>query len=157
MQKGNDIMECQFDAYCGLYCGACDVLQANIENRHGEMAVRLGNKEENFICHGCKTDKVSQWCGQCKIRSCAFSRHVEFCMECPDFPCDDWTQFSTNSQYIRFHENALPNMEYIQAKGLSAWLDQQDKKWRCVSCGQKMAWTESVCRSCGARIDPGEE
>lgn len=145
-------MEYQYDAYCGLYCGVCDVLQANQEGRHAEMATQAGNTPENYVCRGCKTTQVSQWCGTCAIRQCAQEQGVEWCLMCRKFPCEDWMQFFTNPQFAAYHKHARRNMEDILAHGKETWLEQQARYWRCAACGHPIAWTDTVCRQCGSEL-----
>jgi len=146
-------VNCQFDAYCGLYCGACDVLLANQEGRHTEMAIQAGNIPENFECHGCKSSRISQWCGQCGIRKCAIEKGVGLCIDCNNFPCESWQRFFTDQKYARYHKYALNNMQTIKSDGMQTWLEQQAKQWRCPHCGKDSAWPDDHCRQCGQALE----
>jgi hypothetical protein len=75
-------MSFRFDSFCGLYCGACETLIANMENKVNELAKNLGRTSEDVTCHGCKTTVNSVYCRKCELKRCAKDRKIEFCCEC---------------------------------------------------------------------------
>ena len=52
----------------------------------------------------------------------AIIRGMNFCIECPDFPCD---LLKTHPGVIKFH--CIENLIEIREKGLEYWIDKQ---WR---------------------------
>lgn len=52
---------------CGFYCGACKTYLA-------------GN------CKGCLEEHQT---GDCFTRDCVLKKKIDFCGQCPSFPCDD--------------------------------------------------------------------
>ncbi len=139
------------DAYCGLCCGGCSNFQATREGRELEMAALAGQPVQAITCQGCKTDTVAAWCAECGIRACAGKKGIGYCIECADFPCADWKAFETDPKYV-YHLEALPNMKAIKARGLAAWLKEQDRRWRCPSCGERISWWDKACKACGAAL-----
>lgn len=84
------------DSYCGLYCGACEVLVAHLNAKERGKAARWEDlppflvqnmPEAEAVCHGCKTDTVFAGCRGCPMRNCAREKQVEFCFECEEYPC----------------------------------------------------------------------
>ena len=77
-------------AYCGVDCSAC--------------ADYIGGK-----CPGCRmTDRKDD---PCMPVACCRGRGIEFCGECPDFPCEDMRAFYKESPS---HERAFRIMMSIE-------------------------------------------
>lgn len=101
-------------APCGLHCGKCfafvdgDIHDAalrlkenlgNFEPYAQRFAVQLDPVFEQYpafkelldylaeaSCGGCRKEKCKFY-KNCKVRACALEKHVDFCHECPEFPC----------------------------------------------------------------------
>lgn len=58
-----------FDTYCGLHCEGCEFVGS-----HG--------------CGGCIATDGHPFHGSCAVAECARAKHVRFCGECGEFPCD---------------------------------------------------------------------
>ena len=102
--------ESNYDSYCGLYCGACDILRCYEKGHESKFAslwteptlkaflksqgaTYSGDDDLKLKCQGCKSDDVFIVCRSCKIRECALSKNFEHCSDCSDFPCEiynDW-------------------------------------------------------------------
>ena len=103
-----------FLAPCGLHCGKCFAFQ---NGEIHEAAVRLRTYLGNFgpyakrfetaldpvfsqypafaamldylsetTCGGCRVEKCKFY-KNCTVRACALEKQVDFCCECPEFPC----------------------------------------------------------------------
>ncbi len=140
----------RYDSYCGLYCGACDTLQANREGRINELAKTWNRKPDELSCHGCKTTVNAVFCGNCAIRSCAINKKVEYCFQCHDYPCQRLVDFRQDRH--PHHSIILHNLEMIQKSGVENWLIEQEKRWRCPECKTVFAWYEQECDHCGAKL-----
>lgn len=101
-------------APCGLHCGKCFAFH---DSEIHEAAVRLRKYLGNFApyaqrfavqldpvfekypdfallldyladtsCGGCRIEKCKFY-KNCKIRSCSLEKQVDFCCDCPEFPC----------------------------------------------------------------------
>jgi len=143
-------MSYRFESFCGLYCGACEVLRANKEDRVEATATAWGMKPEDLICHGCKSEVNSFYCRDCEIKDCATRKGVEFCGDCADFPC----QFLLDLQKDEHPHHAviLKNMDRIKEIGLDDWLKEQKKRWSCERCETETSWYAKVCKCCGAEL-----
>ena len=160
----------KYNSYCGLYCGACDILSAykrafekNQKVRWEDLPEELrnnipANKTEGIICHGCTTDTVFIGCSKCLIRKCAKDKmKVETCFECRRFPCVRfriwrfvWKLMHKKLPHIRA---ARANQACIQDKGVAAWLSAQEEQWKCPKCKKAFSWYEKMCSSCGSDLD----
>lgn len=164
----------RYDTYCGLYCGACDIMatfKKSLEEKRKptweDLPPQLRNnlpfgKTDDIRCYGCKTDTVFVGCAKCPIRKCAKEKmHVENCFDCHKYPCLRLRIFS----FIRrFMQKKLPhlksvskNQRYIQEKGISEWLVQQEEAWKCPQCHASFTWYTSVCNTCGMELESSKD
>jgi hypothetical protein len=143
-------MKTRHDSYCGLYCGACPILVANVK---GEVAAKAAAWElpaENIVCYGCKAKVIAGICADCVMRLCAQDRGFDFCVECDDYPCGSVQTF----QRDRFPHHTLItlNLEAIRDRGVDAWLEEQKKRWSCPACGTAFTWYEEECQECRGKL-----
>lgn len=148
-------MDYRFESYCGLYCGACEILRANRENRVEEVAKAWGMKPEDLICEGCKSEVNCSDCRACEIKECAREKGVEFCFECSDYPCNFLTDLQKDDH--PHHAVILENLNKIKSNGLDNWLAEQKQRWSCANCGTEASWYASKCKKCGAELVSCEE
>ncbi len=83
-------------AVCGLFCPACTIFIGTREdpNRLGVLAARIQKPIEELKCTGCRTETRCFYCREkCMMSNCASERGVDFCGECPEYPCDDLKVF----------------------------------------------------------------
>lgn len=137
------------DAYCGLFCGACEIVNAQTEQDKERVAKMWGSTIEQVNCLGCKTDTLFIHCGNCKIRNCAKQKGVAFCIECEAYPCDIYEEGKGIIEKLPHLKATVVNQKYIQANGLEKWLDEQKTKWACPQCGTRFAWYTQACNKCG--------
>lgn len=118
---------------CGLFCGDCRIYAAYSTNdlaAQRRLARELGASRgiaisaEQIRCLGCKASDTSFWSRQCKIRTCAEERGLEFCYQCKDFPCEELQGFLEN------HPQARENLRTISKIGPDAWLAEMLAKSR---------------------------
>lgn len=110
---------------CGIYCGKCYAFSDGaIKHHSSELLKALGNFEpyaRRFValleepvfgkypdfkemlayftnggCKGCRNDDCKLFKG-CRVKECARDKAVDFCFQCPEFPCDH-TGFDENLQ-----------------------------------------------------------
>ncbi len=160
------------DSYCGLYCGACEVLNlyrdglsAGKAASWSELPAALKeviDPDSSIVCTGCKTDLVSPGCRECVLRACARERKVEACVLCPEYPCklvtDRRAYISENLEDILPHIKAkFPPAEPIRAVGYEAWRTAQAGRWTCPDCGAPFTWYQATCAKCGRDLEPLKE
>jgi hypothetical protein len=143
-------MKTRFDSYCGLYCGACPIMVANVKGEVEKKAKAWELDAKDIVCSGCKGKVIAGICKDCVMRLCAQDRDLESCVECDDYPCGTIATF----QRDRFPHHTLiaANLEAIANRGVDAWLEEQKKRWSCPSCGEPFTWYEEECAKCGAEL-----
>jgi len=141
----------RYDAYCGIYCGACPVLAANVKGTLEEKAKAWDMAAKDIVCLGCKSRTVATYGKtECVLRLCARDRGLEFCSDCEEYPCASFQTF----QRDRFPHHTLtaPNQAAISECGVEVWLADQRKRWSCAKCGTPFTWYEEECASCGEKL-----
>ncbi len=156
--------EFQYDSYCGLYCGACDILDAfrkSLESGEEKdwndmpkefQSLPFDTKKSKIRCFGCKTDDIFDGCSHCLIRKCAVKKAgLDTCLDCSKYPC--WRHKLTGlvkkilglEKKLPHQKDIKPNLEFIRRYGVDKWLFEQEKIWRCGSCGERLTWYHPVC------------
>jgi len=130
-------------APCGLYCGGClafaggairnharalrDLLGPNFQGyakRMEAMNPVLGQYPEfadllEFLsqgtCQGCRQGGCLM--GDCGVRACAQKKAMDFCGQCPDFPCEN--PGLPHGLLERWRKNG----EILRVKGPAAYLE----------------------------------
>lgn len=88
---------------CGLNCGLC--------------TMRLGGH-----CPGC-----GQGNRPCKVARCAMARGVEYCFECPDYPCEIFDHADEYDSFVT-HLNQRADMRKAKEIGVAAYTAEQEEK-----------------------------
>jgi len=140
----------RYDTYCGLYCGACEVLHANMENRLDEKSSEWGVDPAQMRCHGCKSDVLSIYCRDCELRTCAESKGLDYCYECEEFPCQRLENF--NHDKVPHHVMVIINQKVLAERGPEQWLEDQKIRWSCTVCGETFSWYQKTCSKCGSEV-----
>jgi len=143
-------MNSKYDSYCGLYCGACEILLMNELGKIEEKAEEWNMKINDIICHGCKSNQNAIYCIDCVFKRCAESKKIEFCYQCSNFPCSKLLEFRKDKYH--HHSIVLKNLKTIKEKGLDLWLNEQEERWKCIKCGSLFTWYEKLCRNCGEKL-----
>ena len=156
--------------YCGLYCGACDIYRLSQEGKRTGKAPAFSDLPERFQkvlpkdaaleCEGCRSAQVYAGCSRCPLQDCAKKKGLEgFCPDCSSYPCMRTRLFGWFAKLFGF-EKKLPhqtekkvNLRRIAEVGMDAWLEEQEKKWRCPDCGTPYSWYLSTCVKCGRDLD----
>lgn len=128
---------------CGFYCGTCRHYLARAKDRLQEKHLKYG-------CQGCRVqDKNCAWVK----RDCTLlrSNQIDFCFECPDFPCANLLKFDERHQRDD-QISPILNLLHIQASGPQQWLAEQAVEWRCPACGGALCIMDRECYDCGASM-----
>jgi hypothetical protein len=152
--------------YCGLYCGACDILRLYVDGQKDGRTPAWTDLPEPFRrhlpigsgdvrCHGCGSDDVFAGCSRCPVRACAKRKGtVEFCTQCESYPC--WRTrlfqvfawlFSVEKK-LPHQKTKQPNLARVACVGRTPWLLEQQARWRCPDCGAAYSWYATACASC---------
>ena len=138
--------ELRYDSYCGIYCGACEIMHAETEEDEARVLKlwegTLNAGPGQMHCSGCKSDNLFFNCAQCVMRPCAINRGVEFCIECEEYPCGYYEagkQAVDQVPYLQHMKAIIGNQRYIKDHGVERWLEDQKNKWQCPQCGTSFA------------------
>jgi len=152
MKKGKkqaDVINKKLAAVCGLYCRACSVFIATMEDpeRLKRLAAQFQWSEEEIKCYGCRSDKRCPYCEvKCKMFACATERGIDFCSECGEFPCEDLKKFQSGMPHrIELWED----LERIKTTGYAQWLREIQKHYACPRCQTINSAYDLKCRACG--------
>ena len=139
-------------APCGLYCGVCGIYIAD-RDRNIKLKERLtgvfGVTVDEIQCEGCLSDKQFVHCETCAIRSCTIDKGIEGCHQCDDFPCkliDDFRIPIAKKVMLR----SIPAWREL---GTEKWMEEEEGRYFCPHCGQKLFRGVQKCRNCQNPID----
>lgn len=153
-------------APCGLYCGVCAIYIAGRDNnlKFKERLVNLykGNvsgkgtlpnsqnlSTEDIQCRGCLSDQLFMHCRQCDIRKCTKDKGHAGCHQCDEFPCRHIDAF-TMSVGKKVILRAIP---YWREVGTEKWVKDEEARYVCPECGQKVFRGAAKCNQCKASLD----
>ncbi len=145
----NREIDANLAAVCGAYCGACPVYRAWAEQdrpRLEALAASLRVTPDRLVCTGCRSPAAFCFGGECEVKTCAQHRGVAFCTECEDYPCNRIRRSRIGEAYRTLLSQDAGR---LHEAGVSAWLREQDAKWRCPSCGAPTAAGSDACTRCG--------
>ncbi len=160
MKKNN------FDSYCGIYCGACDIMMAgrtgdkyklasfwngdNIKRYQKTLGFDYDStKPVSLKCNGCKSDTLFVNCANCFIRKCAKEKNVNYCLDCGSYPCSHIVNLKKAGPVLPHIKDNHNNLERIREAGLKVWSSEQKKRWQCPHCQTEFSWYTDRCRNCG--------
>jgi len=114
------------EAPCGIHCGLCPMhIAATDENVRMRIAERMKKPPEQVPCAGCRA--VYGHCPvigeQCATWVCSKERGVEFCYECPEFPCIKLMPCADRAATLP-HNIKLYSLVLRKSKGAHEWEKQ---------------------------------
>jgi len=139
-------------APCGLYCGVCSILIAHRDHNmkfKERLTTVYGVGLEDIQCEGCLSDKLFKYCQTYPIRSCAVEKGIEGCHQCKDFPCkfiEDFPIPVGKKVILR----AIPTWRQL---GTERWMEEEEKRYHCVHCGDQLFRGAKRCRNCRQAVD----
>ena len=156
----------EFASPCGLYCGVCAIYIAPRDNNQKlkEGLVRLyqggtagkgilPNSDnlttEDIRCNGCLSDVRFMHCQQCEIRECTQDKGYTGCHECKDFPC----QYIDNFPMTVGKKIIFRSVPYRKKVGTDKWIQDEEARYICPECGNKVFRGVIKCNQCKAELD----
>ncbi len=111
----------------GLPCFHCPAYLAhdNPEIRE-KVAVLLNVPQDKAICEGCRPQK-----GQiallnpektCRLFLCTAEKHIDFCHECEDFPCERFQPYADQAHFP--HNMKMYQLCMMKKLGFEAWAEK---------------------------------
>ncbi len=146
----NDTEEYVLIAPCGLSCGHCPAYLSKDNPAIMEYLITMGSNREDLPCQGCRPlEGKPGWCrnvnrsqvvedtrepvldvpaddSPCATYTCSAEHGVDFCYECPEFPC-------VKLQPCADMATALPqnlkvfNLWCLKRQGPAEWLKNRDE------------------------------
>ncbi len=141
-------------APCGLYCGVCSIL---IADRNNDLRLKeklspvYGVPVEQLSCGGCLSGNPFVYCRVCPVKTCAMEKGYEGCHQCADFPCAHVTAFPVEAGKKEIMR-AVPLWREL---GTEQWVEAEERRYQCVSCGEKLFRGARRCGGCGSGFTPG--
>lgn len=119
-------------APCGLSCGHCRLHLAKDDPAIMEWLVSRGFNKNSFPCPGCRALEGKVACaketfesvkvdGRCATYACVVEHGVEFCFECPEFPCIQLQPCADKANELP-HNMKVFYLCYIKYQGLTEFL-----------------------------------
>lgn len=137
-------------AVCGLFCLACTFFIGTKEDpeRLKMMAMHLQLPVEELECHGCRSEKRAFFCRKyCKMTKCSVEKGINFCGECPEYPCVELKAFQKEMPHrIELWES----QERIKKVGYEKWYAEKTEHYTCTNCRTLNSTYDIACRKCGA-------
>lgn len=118
-------------APCGLDCFNCLVYRASHDDElRAKIAENLGISFERAACRGCRGEGGKPdflgWTEPCRVFRCITKRNVDFCYQCPDFPCDNLHPYADRAAEVP-HNTKVFNLCLIKRMGLESWAKTKAK------------------------------
>jgi hypothetical protein len=150
---------------CGLYCGVCAIYIAHMDNNiklkeklvslyrgdtgKGKLPGSEKLKPEDIKCQGCMSEQAFLHCRQCEIKICTKEKEISGCHECDDFPCTHIRNFpmAVGKKVI------MRCVPYRKQFGTEKWVLDEEARYHCTKCGQKVFRGAMRCNKCKAELD----
>jgi hypothetical protein len=140
-------------APCGLYCGVCAVLIAYRDDNEKFKEKLTGvyglSSTEQVRCKGCLSEDRFLYCEACPIRDCCAEKQIEGCHQCDDWPC----KFVEEFPYPAGKKVMLRAIPTWREHGTEKWVEMEEERYHCPSCGYVLFRGAKRCRGCGADVD----
>ncbi|MEE4354849.1 MAG: DUF3795 domain-containing protein [Desulfococcaceae bacterium] len=118
-------------APCGLDCFNCPVYLANENDKlRASVAKNLNIPFEQAACKGCRREQgtipILSMTEPCNVYKCIQKKNIEFCFDCPDFPCDHLHPYADKAGEVP-HNTKVFNLCLIKKMGLESWAQNKAK------------------------------
>lgn len=113
-------------AACGLLCGSCEIRRMPFDEEAAKTTINWYRNmgwlkedegltealEKKMFCKGCHDDRMTHWSPDCWIlKCCVDEKHLRYCHECNDFPCNRLNEWATQNDGYR---NALERLKRLR-------------------------------------------
>jgi hypothetical protein len=104
---------------------------------------------EDIRCGGCLSDDLFMHCRQCDIRTCTQEKGYSGCHECDEFPC----RYIDNFPMTVGKKVILRAIPYWRKMGTERWIQDEEARYVCPECGNKLFRGVVTCNRCKAALD----
>ncbi len=121
----------QMTAPCGLACFNCQLYLAKEDQAlRKKFSQQSGFPIEEAFCEGCRNQegiiRIVGITETCSIYRCIKSKGLEFCSDCPGFPCDHLHPYADMAAHVP-HNTKVFNLCLIKKMGLESWAKDKAK------------------------------
>lgn len=113
---------------CGIYCAECECHKAKDNPDLLKYLISVGISADRLPCRGCRKGEGD--CpaigGECATYQCALEKKVDFCFECPDYPCARLNPAADRANALP-HNLKVYNLAFIQSQGLEKFAQEAPK------------------------------
>jgi len=111
-----------------------------------ELAAHFNKTEAEVTCFGCQAAGHED----CEFHTCENAISLDSCADCSEMPCAKVT--ALNDDEWEHHSEVITNLNRIKQVGKTAWLQEQQEKWKCPECGERTKWYQKACDKCHAKL-----
>ena len=124
---------------CGMNCAICASYLAQRND--------IKNKEVRMpYCLGCRPRTKN--CAFLKKRCAKLAKEeVNLCFECDSFPCENLMTIDRRYR-TRYRMSMIENLIFIKENGMEKFLEEQEKTWKCQTCGELLSCHNGLCFNC---------
>lgn len=111
---------------CGMDCFNCPAHKDNItDDIRQRIAQVTGKRPEDVSCIGCRAleGRNLPTIKECPTYGCVTEKHLDFCYECDDFPCERYNPCRSRAESLP-HNLKVYNLCKIQKLGLEKWVEE---------------------------------
>jgi Protein of unknown function (DUF3795) len=125
-------------APCGIHCGLCLLNKALTDEKlRDTLSQRMNVPPEKATCKGCRA--VVGHCPvigeQCATYICSQEKGMEFCCDCPDFPCSKLLPCSDRAERLP-HNIKIYSLCLRKQKGEKVWSEEIGEAYSLYFSGQ---------------------
>ena len=95
------------------------------------------------------SDNLFKYCELCEIRDCTTKKGYATCHECDDWPCE----FIDNFPMTIGKKVILRAIPQIRQWGLERFMKEEEARYTCPECGNKVFRGVVRCNKCKAQLD----
>jgi hypothetical protein len=127
----------QLIAPCGINCAVC-----------------FAHLREQDPCPGCRRSDAGKPITRirCAMKKCERRDRGgrKFCFECRQFPCEVLLHLDKRYR-TKYHMSPIENLQMIRDLGARKFLESEQMKWTCTSCGETICVHKAMCVGCGRK------
>jgi hypothetical protein len=126
-------------APCGMNCSLCVAYQF----KENDINKRGFHKK---TCSGCIPRGINcvHMADACDLLG---QGRLRFCFQCDRYPCKRLKDLDKRYR-TKYHMSMIDNLNFIQARGLEAFLVKEAAKWACPACGAMICCHNGLCLRC---------